>query len=331
MALTEMTGNSGGAGESSRSTPPPNRIPAKESSDEVASCSATGACGWGVVSASVCVAIHERSNGQNQDALKWWLAEEERLLAVLCVADGHGGSEYKRSREGACCAVKEAKKLLADEILPHILDNSTGRDWTQFDRQVRQRLPKDLVNRWRKSIEEHAKRNPISKDETSHSDGEANDQPDTTSLDSSDAQLYGTTILAALLTPEFHIYIQLGDGDVLTVTAEGEVVRPPFPVDSHLLANHTTSLCSKEAWRFVRIHFQPIFDRPPVFVMLATDGYANSFADETDFKKVAKDLYNAIQQDGPEAVASQLPDWLEATSKGGSGDDISVVIAANIS
>ena len=326
-----MTGNNGGAGEIRRSAPLPNRIPAQESSDEVASCSATVACGWGVVSATVCGAIHERNNGQNQDALKWWLAEEERLLAVLCVADGHGGSEYKRSREGACCAVKEAKKLLADEILPHILGDSTGKDWTQLDRQIRHRLPMDLVNRWRKSIKEHAKKNPISKDETSRSNGETNDQPNTSFLDSSDAQLYGTTLLAALLTPEFHIYIQLGDGDVLTVTAEGEVVRPPFPVDSHLLANHTTSLCSEGAWHFVRIHFQPIFERPPVFVMLATDGYANSFADDADFKKVAKDLYSAIQQEGPEAVASQLPDWLKATSKGGSGDDISVVIAANMS
>ena len=78
----------------------------------------------------------------------------------------------------------------------------------------------------------------------------------------------------------------------------------------------------------MRIHFQPIVERPPVFVMLATDGYANSFADDSDFKQVAKDLYAAIQQDGPPTVAGHLPDWLEATSKGGSGDDISVVIAS---
>ena len=63
--------------------------------------------------------------------------------------------------------------------------------------------------------------------------------------------------------------------------------------------------------------------------MLATDGYANSFAEDADFEQVAKDLYAAIQQDGPSAVAGHLPDWLEATSKGGSGDDISVVIATN--
>ncbi len=326
-----MTGNQKDVGKHRRSAPFPDKIPAQESCDENESCSATGTCGWGVVSATVCGAIHERSDAQNQDALKWWLAEGERPLAVLCVADGHGGSEYKHSREGARRAVKEAKKLLAEEILPWILDDSTGSDWTQFDRQIRHWVPKHLVDRWRKSIQEHAEESRTSKDETSCSDGEAKDQPNTTPLDSADEQLYGTTLLAALLAPEFHIYIQLGDGDVLTGTAEGEVVRPPFPADSHLLANYTTSLCLKEAWRFVRIHFQPIVEKPPVFVMLATDGYANSFADDEDFNEVALDLYNAIRREGPEAVASQLPDWLKATSEGGSGDDISVVIAANMS
>ena len=81
----------------------------------------------------------------------------------------------------------------------------------------------------------------------------------------------------------------------------------------------------------MRIHFQPIVERPPVFTMLATDGYANSFADDADFEQVARDLYTAIQQDDPATVADRLPDWLQATSKGGSGDDISVVIAANLS
>ena len=63
--------------------------------------------------------------------------------------------------------------------------------------------------------------------------------------------------------------------------------------------------------------------------MLATDGYANSFADNSAFEQVAKDIYGALQQDGSTAVADLLPDWLKQTSEAGSGDDISVVIASN--
>ena len=306
-----MSGN--GARDRDRKEPAlsPTMMPAQKSSDQALSCSTTDAYGWQIVSASVPGALHERSGAPNQDALSWWSAEGNKSLAVLCVADGHGGSEYTRSHIGARRAVTQAQMLLVSEALPRILDGSARRDWTQFKRQIKQRLPRDLVNRWRTSIYEHAADNPISQD---------------TPVE----QRYGATLLAALLTPELHLYIQLGDGDILTISADGEVARPPFETDSHLIANHTTSLCSKDAWRFVRIHFQSIVDNPPVFVMLATDGYANSFAEDADFEQVAKELYSYIQQDGPATVADLLPGWLEKTSAAGSGDDISVVIATNI-
>ena len=302
----------------------------QKSSDHTQICCMTGDRGWQVVSASVPGAVHVRSGAPNQDALSWWSAEGERHLAVLCVADGHGGSEYTRSHIGSRRAVEETQMLLVSEVIPRILDSYAHSDLSQFKRQLNEHLPKLLVSRWRASVYEHATDVPISKNETSHANSIETAKPNAAEADIPIEQRYGSTLLAALLTPELHIYIQLGDGDVLTMTADGKVVRPPFPVDSHLLANHTTSLCSKEAWRFVRIHFQPIVERPPVFVMLATDGYANSFADDADFEQVATDLYTEIQQDGPTAVAGRLPDWLEATSKGGSGDDISVVIAVNL-
>lgn len=294
-------------------------LPAQESSIDNTSCSTTDACGWQVVSASVPGAIHVSGGAPNQDALSWWSAEGERPLAVLCVADGHGGSEYTRSGIGARRAVEQAQMLLVSEALPSILDGSALMDLARFKRHLDQQLPKELVKRWLASIFEHATDNPLPENKTSaHPDVPVEWR-------------YGATLLAALLTPKLHLYIQLGDGDILTVSEEGEVTRPPFLADSQLIANYTTSLCSKNAWRFVRIHFQQIDKKPPDLVMLATDGYANSFADDAAFEHVAKDIYGAIQQDGPAAVASQLPGWLAETSEAGSGDDISVIIATDSS
>ena len=292
--------------------------PTLESSDDTPSFSTTDARGWQIVSASVSGAIHKRHGERNQDALSWWSAEGEKSLAVLCVADGHGGSEYTRSREGARCAVEQAQQLLVRELLPCILDGSALADLAQFKRQLDQQLKKELVNRWQDSIRKHADDNPISGKEKY------------TLSDTQIERHYGATLLAALLTPALHIYIQLGDGDILTISADGEVIRPPLGTDSHLLANHTTSLCSKEAWRFMRIHFQPILEKPPALVMLATDGYANSFADSAAFEQVAWDIYNMIQHDDPVLTDDLLNRWLTATSEGGSGDDISVVIATDI-
>ena len=313
-----MSGNGARASDSKGPALPPGMTPAQESRDSDPFFRTNGACGWQIVSASARGAAHERSGARNQDALSWWSAEGERPLAVLCVADGHGGSEYTRSHIGACRAVQNAQTLLVSEALPQILDGSALIDLAQFKRQLNQQLPKLLVNRWRASIYEHATDYPVPEDEKSA-------QPDAPV-----ERRYGATLLAALLAPKLHLYIQLGDGDILTVSEEGQVTRPPFPADSHLLANHTTSLCSKDAWRFVRIHFQPIVEKPPALVMLATDGYANSFADNAAFEQVAKDIYSAIQQDGPAAVADLLPGWLKETSEAGSGDDISVVIATDV-
>ena len=303
--------------------------PAQRSGDVTPSSSTTDACGWQVMSASARGTIHERSDAPNQDALSWWSAEGEKALAVLCVADGHGSSEYTHSHIGARLAVEQAQMLLVNELLPRILDGSAVADLAQFKRHLSQQLPKDLVKRWRASIYEHATDNPLPKDETSCSGGEGVTHPAAAKTDIPVEQRYGATLLAVLLAPKLHLYIQLGDGDILTISQEGEVARPPFPADSQLIANHTTSLCSKEAWRFVRIHFQPIVEKPPVLVMLATDGYANSFADNAAFEQVAKDIYGALQQDGSAAISGLLPDWLKETSEAGSGDDISVVIATD--
>lgn len=298
---------------------------ALETGHNSSSSSTSPANGWQIVSATVRGAAHERNDAPNQDKFSWWQAAGDMTFAVLCVADGHGGSEYTRSDTGARLAVEQAQMLLVNEVLPRIKDGSAREDMAQFKKQLAHQLPKDLLNRWLNSVSQHADDHPISGNGSSDSNAENPKKIQEISPE----QRYGTTILAALLTPTLHLYIQLGDGDILTLSAEGEVTRPPFEKDGHLLANHTTSLCSKEAWRFVRIHFQPIVTKPPVLVMLATDGYVNSFAEDAAFKQVARDFCDAIHHDGPAHVASQLIGWLKETSHAGSGDDISVVVATN--
>ncbi len=310
-----LSGKEGPASDSAKLALPADAELEAESRAQIPLNCKAEASNWQVLSATVRGASHIRRGEPNQDALSWWMAEGKRPVAVLCIADGHGGSEYTRSDIGALLAVEQTQMLLVSEILPLILSGSTRKDLAQFKRHLSQQLPKLLVNRWRAAIYEHATDNPVQEGE----------QP--VQSDAPKERLYGATLLAALLTPEFHLYIQLGDGDMLTVSAEGEVTRPPFPADSNLFANHTTSLCSKEAWRFVKIHFQQIDEWPPALVMLTTDGYANSFANDTDFKKVARDLHGAIKQEGSTAVARSLPSWLEATSEDGSGDDISIIVA----
>ncbi|HKQ51090.1 MAG TPA: protein phosphatase 2C domain-containing protein, partial [Pyrinomonadaceae bacterium] len=134
---------------------------------------------------------------------------------------------------------------------------------------------------------------------------------------------YGTTVLGAAVAADFILYLQLGDGEILTVSRDGEVTRP-LPKDERLFANETTSLCSPEAWRDFRVCFQVLSNAPPSLILLSTDGYANSFHDEAGFLKVGSDILLMIRADGLGTVEDHLASWLTESTYAGSGDDVTL-------
>ena len=182
-----------------------------------------------------------------------------------------------------------------------------------------------LVRCWQERVQCFTRRYPFAPDELRLFATKGTEEP----VDS--LTPYGATLLAALLTEDFHLYLQLGDGDILTVAADGTVSRPALPVDSRLLGNETTSLCMANAEASMRLAFQPVMGEPPALILLSTDGYANSFVDGPSFEQVGADLLAAIRADGLAAVGEALPDWLAQTSSAGSGDDISVALALHLS
>ena len=128
-----------------------------------------------------------------------------------------------------------------------------------------------------------------------------------------------------VVASNFILYLQLGDGDLLTVSERGDVERPS-PKDPRLIANETTSLCSAKAWNDVQIYFQPLAGAPPALILAATDGYANAYRDNASFQQVARDYWALLRDEGDEAVKPHLKDWLNEASQQGSGDDITVGI-----
>lgn len=61
--------------------------------------------------------------------------------------------------------------------------------------------------------------------------------------------------------------------------------------------------------------------------MLSTDGYANSFRNDDDFRKVGPDLLELVRSEGIDRLEASLAGWLEEASEVGSGDDVTVGIA----
>ena len=215
--------------------------------------------------------------------------------------------------------------LTAKNVLKVFLDKRTAtpslsaaREWGENG------LPKEIVRGWRERVNEHILANPLTIEELDKLREKEGDKR-VKQVEDDPALAYGSTILCALLTGEFIIFAQLGDGDILAVSSDGEVKRP-VPTDERLIANETTSLCLPKAWDDFRVTFQPLSGSAPALVMLSTDGYSNSFRDEAGFLKAGSDYLNLIREDGIDFVEKHLPDWLNEASQSGSGDDVTLAI-----
>lgn len=252
---------------------------------------------WRVGGKRVRGASHERSGLPCQDAVDWM---EQPILLV--VADGHGSERSFRSDIGAELAVEAAKTELnrLARLVPRI-------DLQALKHLADQDLPKAIVRRWwvlvAKDFGEPSGAHP---------------------LPSEILVRYGSTLLAVLVTEGFILYMQLGDGDILAVSSDGhtEVV---FEHDERMIGNETTSLCLPYAWQEFQVRFQVLEGRPPVLILVSTDGYSNSFRTREDFHQIGPDYLECIRTDGFDTVISNyLEGWLIEASQRGSGDDITL-------
>ena len=253
---------------------------------------------WTAIGCSVRGAAHVKDGLPNQDAVAWWPGEGRGPPLAIAVSDGHGSPKCFRSDVGARLAVQAALDVLAV--------GGSG---------------EEIVRRWRDAVEDELRREPFSEAELVRL--AERDGPSAVTLAMRHPRLaYGATLLAALVREETVYLVQIGDGDLLCVSASGEVSRP-VPSDEKLFGNETASLCSESAERDLRTASLPV-DGGPVLLLLATDGYTNSFRTDDGFLQVGRDLQTFVREDGLESVASSLAEWLHETSASGSGDDITL-------
>lgn len=275
---------------------------------------------WRVISETVPGAAHVRAQRDNQDACEWFPRSQLGPPLVLAIADGHGSAKCFRSKKGAEIAVSGAVLVLQDFLHDQTPDVSLSTS----KRLIEDRLPRQLHRRWMQDVQLDIHSHPILAEELdrlAQSDGVAARE----TVEANTWLAYGATLLAVFIAETYIAYMQLGDGDILTVSDNGEV-EMPLPPDGRLFANETTSLSSHTAWQDFRIRFQPITETTPALILVSTDGYANSFRSQKGFFQVGSDILQLMRSDGAGAVEQSLKAWLIESSQVGSGDDITVGI-----
>jgi serine/threonine protein phosphatase PrpC len=279
---------------------------------------------WTALSSTVRGASHEKNGQPNQDAVRTRNPGRGHEMLLLAVADGHGSTRSFRSERGATLAAECALRELARFVRRLGPDAPLSR----VRNQARTRWPNDLIAAWKAAVRADLAKNPFTFMEFAAypekppvlKPGE--DLPITAYL------AYGATLVALAITSRYVIYSQLGDGDILTIRDDGKVTRP-LPRKHEYMSNQTVSLCSHNAPREFQVRVDAMRGTVPALIMLSTDGYANCFGDDEAFFKVGADFLEYLREEGPSFVRDKLADWLQQSSRDGSGDDITVGLAAH--
>lgn len=230
--------------------------------------------------------------------------------AIGIVADGHGSDRYFRSERGARFAVEVTMAIL-QELLSSTknMKRMPKGDWQK-------QIAASIISRWNDRIEQDRAEAAFTDDELS-----ALKDSDKQEIESGRWQfVYGTTLIAVVLTKDCLFGLQIGDGKCVAIDAAG-TPQQPISCDERCFLNQTTSLCDSDAITLFRF----VYTRKnlPMAVFIASDGVDDTYTTDERLYAFYQALWKMLREDTDRAVAD-LQDFLPKMSEQGSHDDISI-------
>lgn len=250
---------------------------------------------------------HFQNGLPNQDAIAHVVLPDGQT-AILAVADGHGSELHFRSDAGSKAAVAAAVRVLQRFAKRSAPDPSV--------------LANELVGEWRAAIHRHWTAHPLTEaDDKRLVAGAGWTGRDVVHRHPSLA--YGSTVVAVLAMAGQVVCLQLGDGRILLVDAEGRT-RSGVARDTQVRAGQTASLGQADPESSVRIAVHPRSPGRPVLILAATDGHSESYATEADFLNSGRMWLDAARTEHAAAFAARVGAFLDAAHYVGASDDITL-------
>ena len=261
---------------------------------------------------------HELSNKVCEDYSDSFSDDNTRIIIV---ADGHGNNNYPRAQFGSKFAVESALEMIIEFVksadVDSVIDNSTNHI-------LFRQLESSILNQWHNKVNDHFKEKPLTDDELSlvsekikanYVNGERI------------AKAYGTTLIAFAITKDYSFGIQIGDG--LCVCFNDDLdASIPIPNDDKCFLNVTTSICDDDAideFRFI------VLDKTPVAVFLGTDGIDDSYSSNEELFEMYRSMISLFAKYDSDFVQKEIEEYLPVITKKGSGDDVSIAYAVDMS
>lgn len=188
--------------------------------------------------------------------------------AVAVVADGHGSKKHFRSDVGSKLAVKVALRTI-DNFYHNIDEFERG--FAKDPKKVIKKIQKYIISYWNKEVSWYHRNNPITPEERKNfTDSELK----AIRMES----IYGTTLIAAVMSREFSFALEIGDGSFVVL---GDDYETQMPIDGdENPANLTASLCNSNAIDMFSLFYT--FEKP-LAMFVSTDGLYTSFGSTDDF------------------------------------------------
>lgn len=270
-----------------------------------------------VFSQSVQGASHIKKGMPCED---YGIAKNGETYKLFVLGDGHGDSNCPRSSIGSRLVCE-----IASEELERFVSAVYEEDWVdrildKFEvESVIAQLVTSIFGKWSCAVDEDYYNNPLSSEEL-----EKAEEYKVRYLQGQRIEhIYGTTMIAGIMTADFLLLLQQGDGRCDVFDCNGNVSQP-IPWDDRCFANITTSVCDTDAVQSCRYHIIDLNKNPIIACIAGSDGVEDSFSTMEKVHAFYRGLLNYACAQGVEDLEHYLADYLPEFSANGSGDDTTI-------
>lgn len=269
------------------------------------------------------------------------ISYSEKGLSIAVICDGHGGDRYFRSDIGSRLCVNITIELIKEFVCKIDKSLFVNKPFTQKKTigesevleklndadQALRHLFSSIIFKWNSEIELHADANPPTESEIN----KVNPNYIGTLINKiSLEKIYGCTLMAYVLTPDYWFAFHLGDGKCISFHEdESQIWKEPIPWDEKCFLNKTTSMCDSAALDEFRYCYQGNGDFP-IAVFLGSDGMDDSFGTIENLVDFYMQIAKLLSQGNDDNAQKDIEETLPILSKKGSQDDMSLACIYDI-
>lgn len=245
---------------------------------------------------------------------------ENEDCKIFALGDGHGDANCPRSSYGSqsvCEIAIEELQSFAKVIQEQCWEDRLM-DTYEAVGLVRQ-LIASIFGKWSCRVNDEFINNPLTEKE----EAEAKDYIARYKKGERVEHIYGTTLIAGLLTKKYLLLLQQGDGRCVVFDNEGNASQP-IPWDDRCFSNVTTSVCDADAVQSCRYHIIDLRQNPIIACVAGSDGIEDSFGSLEKMHTYYREKLQIACENGVEELEKHLAESLPSFSAEGSQDDVTI-------